>query len=269
MPEGPEIFLAAREVHDAVARENIRVQFLYPKAQPTDQKWPKQVRINRVYARSKAMLTEFDHGAVLYSHNQLYGQWVVHKKSEQLLSKQVRLIFETNQAKVVLYSATDFMWLLCGQEAQHPYIAKLGPDVLDASVTASEIARRLSVFPRRIVADALLSQHVVAGLGNYLRADILFVANVNPLLKIGALTQKQLQRVGQAAKTLTQRSVKNNGILRPMTHYLQALRQGFTFEQARFFAFDREGLPCWDCRSTILRVEQGGRGLFYCPSCQV
>jgi endonuclease VIII len=268
MPEGPEIFLAAREVHDAVAGQKIDVRFLYAKSQPTDLQWPKRVRIKRVYARSKAMLTEFDHGAVLYSHNQLYGQWVVHKKSEPLLAKQVRLVFETDQARVVLYSATDFMWLVRGQENRHPYIAKLGPDVLDASVTALEIANRLSAFPKRVVADALLSQQVVAGLGNYLRADILFVAKVNPLLKIGALSKKQLQRVAHAAKRLTQRSVKNNGVIRPVTQYRQAIRQGLDFEQARFFTFDREGSPCWVCRSTIIRAEQGGRGLFYCPTCQ-
>lgn len=268
MPEGPEIFLAAREVHDAVAGQNVKVQFLYPKSQPTQQQWPKRVQIHRVYARSKAMLTEFGHGAVLYSHNQLYGQWVVHKKSEPLLAKQVRIIFETDQAKVVLYSATDFMWLKRGQEHAHPYIAKLGPDVLEVTVTAAQIALRLSAFPKRVIADALLSQQVVAGLGNYLRADILFSAKVNPLLKIGALTQKQLQLIGRAAKQLTQRSVKNSGVVRPMSEYLQSLRQGLDYEQARFFAFDRESLPCWDCGNAIARVEQGGRGLFYCPCCQ-
>ena len=63
-------------------------------------------------------------------------------------------------------------------------IAKLGPEVLDGSVTASQIAQRLAAFPRRVIADALLDQHVIAGLGNYLRADILFVARVNPLRKM-------------------------------------------------------------------------------------
>jgi endonuclease VIII len=268
MPEGPEIFLAARKVHDAVAGQSVNVQFLYPKSQPIQQQWPKRVRISRVYARSKAMLTEFEHDVVLYSHNQLYGQWVVHKKSEPLLPKQVRLIFETDQAKVVLYSATDFKWLKRGHEKEHPYLAKLGPDVLEVSVTAAKVSQRLSEYPKRVIADALLNQQVVAGLGNYLRADILFTAKINPLLKIGALTEKQLKLVGQVAKQLTQRSVKNNGVVRPMSKYRHSLRQGLDYEQARFFAFDREGLPCWECGTTIARVEQGGRGLFYCPSCQ-
>jgi endonuclease VIII len=268
MPEGPEIFLAARQLHEALAGQSVSVRFLYPRTFPNPARWPKQVKVNRVYARSKAMLTEFKHGDVLYSHNQLYGQWVVHKKQEPLLEKQIRLIFETQKARAVLYSATDFAWLKIGHEDQHPYIANLGPEVLDPRVTATELADRLFLFPKRIIADALLSQQVVAGLGNYLRADILYEAKVNPLRKIGSLTKKELLRIAAAAKRLTKRSVQNNGVIRPMLQYQRALKKNLSYEQARFYTFDREGLPCWHCNTIITRIEQGGRGFFYCPSCQ-
>jgi endonuclease VIII len=268
MPEGPEIFLAAREVNEAIAKKAVKVQFLDPRASPKLSRWPKNVKINRVYARSKAMLTEFSHGDVLYSHNQLYGQWVVHRKAQPFLQKQIRLIFETQSARVVLYSATDFAWLKLGLEDEHPYLSKLGPEVLLPEVTAKQIVDRLRLFPKRVIADALLNQQVLAGLGNYLRADILFVAKVNPLLKIGQLTPKQLLSVGKAAKRLTLRSVKQIGVLRPMGDYRRAVDQGLGYEQARFFTFDRQGSPCWICNAAIARVEQGGRGLFYCPSCQ-
>ena len=89
------------------------------------------------------MLCEFANGIVLYSHNQLYGQWVVHGLAELLLPKQVRLIIRTSQHQAVLYSATDFAWLTAGQEHTHPYIAKLGPQVLDACVTARDIGQRI------------------------------------------------------------------------------------------------------------------------------
>lgn len=77
MPEGPEIFLAARAVH----------------------------------AYSKAMLTEFANVVVLSSHNQLYGEWVVHKAGEPLLAKQIRLVITTQYHQTVLYCAQIFCWL--------------------------------------------------------------------------------------------------------------------------------------------------------------
>jgi endonuclease VIII len=266
MPEGPEIFLASRAVNAAVAQQPIKLTLLHPALQPKARAL-RGVQIARVRARSKAMLTEFSNGLVLYSHNQLYGEWVVHKAGEALLKRQVRLVIHTAQHQVVLYSATDFAWLQAGAENAHPYIAKLGPEVLDAGVSAAHIAQRLAQFPRRVIADALLDQHVLAGLGNYLRADILFVARIDPLRKIGHLTAAELLRIAKACKLLTQRSVRRAGVTWPWAQYL-ATRSGLGYEASRFYAFDREGAPCWDCAVPIARTTQGGRGLFFCPQCQ-
>jgi endonuclease VIII len=267
MPEGPEIFLAARKVHEAVAEQPCTLKLSYPpliaKARSL-----RGVQIKRVHARSKAMLTEFANGVVLYSHNQLYGEWVVHEVGEPLLAKQVRLVITTTRHQAVLYSATDFAWLQAGKEELHPYIAKLGPEVLSEHVTAAQIAKRLAQFPRRLIADALLDQHVLAGLGNYLRADILLVAKINPLRKIASLSQAKLLRIAKASKTLTQRSIQRQGVVRPWAQYLAARKAGYEYEAARFYAFDREGAACWECATPIARMTQGGRGLFYCPSCQ-
>jgi endonuclease VIII len=267
MPEGPEIFLAARVVHEAVAQQPCTVKLLYP-AIASKSRSLRGVQIRRVHARSKAMLTEFANGAVLYSHNQLYGEWVVHAAGEPLLKKQVRLIITTAKHQAVLYSATDFAWLRAGDEEKHPYIGKLGPEVLSSEVTAAQISQRLAQFPRRIIADALLDQHVLAGLGNYLRADILLVAKINPLRKISSLTPQELLRIARASKTLTQRSVQRRGVVRPWSAYLAATKSGANYEAARFYAFDREGAPCWECSTPIARITQGARGLFFCPICQ-
>ncbi len=267
MPEGPEIFLAARAVHAAVAQQPSHLTLHYDKL-VSKQRSLRGVPITRVHARSKAMLTEFANGVVLYSHNQLYGEWVVHSLDEPLLAKQVRLVVRTARHQVVLYSATDFAWLRAGREHEHPYIAKLGPEVLDAQVSAAQIAQRLAQFPRRVIADALLDQHVLAGLGNYLRADILLVARVHPLRTIAALSAAELLRIAKACKTLTQRSVQRAGVVRPWAAYQASRRAGLGYEAARFYAFDREGAPCWGCGTPIVRTTQGGRGLFYCAVCQ-
>ena len=267
MPEGPEIFLAAQKVHEAVAEQPCTLKLSYPpliaKARSL-----RGVPIKRVHARSKAMLTEFANGVVLYSHNQLYGEWVVHQADEPLLNKQVRLIIATAKHQAVLYSATDFAWLRAGKEDEHPYIAKLGPEVLHAAVTAAQLANRLAQFPRRVIADALLDQHVIAGLGNYLRADILLVAKINPLRKIASLLPQELLRIARACKTLTQRSVQKAGVVRPWGKYQAAIKAGADYEAARFYAFDREGAPCWECAASIARITQGGRSLFFCQTCQ-
>ena len=267
MPEGPEIYRAARLVHDAVADQTIELKLLYPSLIARSRAL-KHATIKRVHVRSKAMLTEFSNGAVLYSHNQLYGEWRVHPLGQALLHKQQRLVITTAAHQVVLYSATDFAWLRAGQEEEHPYIAKLGPEVLAQGVTPAVLAKRLSGFARRNLATAMLDQGVLAGLGNYLRADILFVSRLSPQLRVGDLSSAQLHNLAQVIHQLTWRSVRRDGVLLPTVDYKKLRAQGDDYEAARFYAFDREGLPCRVCSTPIARTDLGGRGVFFCPSCQ-
>ena len=275
MPEGPEIFRAARALHQTVANQPIRLVLSYPKLR-SRAKALADVPIVRVSARSKAILTEFADGTVLYSHNQLYGEWRIHAPDEPLAARQVRLCIETADARAVLYSATDFAWLRVGEEDKHAYIAKLGPEVLSRDVSANMLATRLAEFPRRIVADALLDQNVIAGLGNYLRADILFVAGVDPRVRIAQLAPAALLKIASACKKLTARSVKQCGVVRPLAEYIAShqnkanhqARGGGAYEASRFYVYNREGRACWTCGTKIRRVTQGGRGLFFCAACQ-
>ena len=66
-----------------------------------------------------------------------------------------------------------------------------------------------------VLAEALLDQHVLAGLRNCLHADVLFVARVNPLFEIGSLSSADLSRIVKACKRLTQRRVERAGVTRP------------------------------------------------------
>ena len=267
MPEGPEIHRAAAALHQAVTAQPITLTLLHPVLKPR-QRALKNAHIVRVHARSKAMLTEFSNGDVLYSHNQLYGEWMLHTPTEPLRQRQVRLVIETAEQRAVLYSATDFAWLQAGREHLHPYIARLGPEVLAPGSTPALLAARLATFPRRRLADALLDQGVIAGLGNYLRADILWLARLSPWRRVGELSAAELRRLGAAIHRLTWRSVRHDGVLLPPADYRALRRAGHGYEAARFFAFDRENLPCRACATPIARTTLGGRGVFFCPTCQ-
>jgi len=148
MPEGPEIRRAAQAVHRGIAGQPVRMTLAHPALAPMERAL-RGASVESVSARSKAMLTRFSTGDVLYSHNQLYGEWVVDRPDEPLRTRAIRLVLETSAQRAVLYSATDFAWLRHGKEAVHPYIAKLGPEVLDDATTARDIAVRLAQFPRR------------------------------------------------------------------------------------------------------------------------
>ena len=267
MPEGPEIRRAAQAVHRGIAGQPLRMTLAHPALAPMTRAL-RGATVESVSARSKAMLTRFSTGDVLYSHNQLYGEWVVDRPDEPLRSRAIRLVLETSAQRAVLYSATDFAWLRHGEEAAHPYIAKLGPEVLDDATTVRDIAARLAQFPRRRISDALLDQQVLAGLGNYLRSEIAFVARLNPWRRLGELSDVERHRLAKAVHDITHRSFRTDGVCVPTALYRAQRQLGASFEAARFFVFDRAQQPCRECGATIERATLGGRKLFVCVACQ-
>ncbi|MEW5837108.1 MAG: DNA-formamidopyrimidine glycosylase family protein, partial [Pseudomonadota bacterium] len=77
MPEGPEIRRAADALAKAVAGEPlVRAWFALPALKRYEAKLAGR-RIEAITPHGKALLTRFDNGLTLYSHNQLYGVWRV------------------------------------------------------------------------------------------------------------------------------------------------------------------------------------------------
>ncbi|MBS1204234.1 MAG: endonuclease [Proteobacteria bacterium] len=170
MPEGPEIRRAADMLEAAVQGKTLTdVWFALP--QLTDFA-PALVgqRIEQIETRGKAMLTHFSGGLTLYSHNQLYGVWrVVNAGETPQTNRVLRVKLQTADKAILLYSASDIAMLTAEQLARHPFLQRLGPDVLNMTLTAEQVKERLLSprFRHRRFAGLLLDQAFLAGLGNF------------------------------------------------------------------------------------------------------
>ena len=79
MPEGPEIRRAADQVERAIARQPLtEIFFAFEHLKPYETKLVTQ-EIRGVETKGKGMLIRFAQGLNIYSHNQLYGQWMVRR----------------------------------------------------------------------------------------------------------------------------------------------------------------------------------------------
>lgn len=177
MPEGPEIRRAADSLEAAIKGKPLTdVWFAFPQLKPFEAQLVGQT-VTHIETRGKALLTHFSHNLTLYSHNQLYGVWRVVKANEQPQTTRVlRVRLQTADNAVLLYSASDIEMLTPEQLLTHPFLQRVGPDVLDMSLTPGEVKARL-VSPRfrnRQFSGLLLDQAFLAGLGNYLRVEILW-----------------------------------------------------------------------------------------------
>jgi endonuclease-8 len=271
LPEGPEIRRSADDIARALVGQPItRIEYRVPRL-ARKARALKGARVVRVASRGKALLIEFDNGVTHYSHNQLYGEWEVHEGTPDPDERRaVRVTIATPTHTAVLYSATQIELLPTADVERHPYIAALGPDVLDAATTPAVMRRQLEDrrFRGRSLGSLFLDQRFAAGLGNYLRSDILFVAGLRPGARPQDLDEEARTRLARAILDVSRRSYRNAGITNDLARARKAKRAGVPFERYRFLAYGREGDPCWVCGTTIVRRDEGGRGVFHCARCQ-
>jgi endonuclease-8 len=105
-------------------------------------------------------------------------------------------------------------------------------------------------------------------MGNYLRSELLFVAQVKPTSRPMDCTPEQLSALAQGALALARQSYATHGITNDLMLAQLLKDEGQTFQQYRHWVFGRDNQPCRVCGSPIAKETIGGRRLYYCPTCQ-
>jgi endonuclease-8 len=271
MPEGPEILRAADTVAAAIAgRTALRVWFGLPRLRRHAAALTGR-RVERVEARGKALLVHFASGTSVYTHNQLYGRWyVVKPERPPRTNRELRLAIHTREAWALLYSASEIEVMPRERLARHPYIAKLGVELLAPGTTLADVRAQFDAarFQRRTLAALLLDQGFLAGVGNYLRSEILYVARVRPEARLAALDTATRDRLAAAAFELTRQSYRTRGITNDLERAAALKADGLSFGRYRHHVFDRAGEPCWACGTKVVRHDVAGRAVFVCDRCQ-
>ncbi|HDS1150022.1 TPA: endonuclease VIII [Pluralibacter gergoviae] len=262
MPEGPEIRRAADSLEAAIkGRPLTGAWFAFDALKPFEAQLVGQT-VTAIETRGKALLTHFSGGLTLYSHNQLYGVWrVVDSGETPETTRTLRVRLETAEKAILLYSASEIAMLNANELAAHPFLNRVGPDVLDMSLTSEQVQARLLSprFRNRQFSGLLLDQAFLAGLGNYLRVEILWACELAPTRKASQLDEMQLARLSQALLAVPRLSYSTRG--RPD----EGQHHGALF---RFKVFHREGKQCERCGGIIDRMMMASRPFYWCPHCQ-
>ena len=271
MPEGPEIRQEADRIARAIKGKIAEdVWFAFPRLSGhADMLCGRQVA--GVESRGKALLTRFEGGWNVYSHNQLYGRWYVTARGrEPKTSRQLRFAVHTDKHSALLYSASDIEVLADEELDEHPFLKKLGPDILSSRVRPAAVRQRLrdARFAGRSLGALLLDQGFVCGLGNYLRSEILFVSNLVADQRPRDLDDAQVAALADAVVTITRRAYKLKGVTNDPDDNRRLQAEGVPRSQRRHFVFARAGKPCRLCGVTVEKRESAGRRLYWCKGCQ-
>ena len=145
-------------------------------------------------------------------------------------------------------------------------LAKLGPDPLvDNSAHAEE--RFVSVVRKKPTPIGLLlmDQHVVSGIGNVYRAEMLFRARLNPHTPGKHVPEEIVRGLWQDWGYLLKIGVKTGQMLTMDDLGPGARKKALAHRNDRHWVYHRTGLPCRVCGTNIVMEEFGGRKLYWCP----
>ena len=260
MPEGDVLFAAAAKLRDVLnGREIIRVSGSHPGVRPNGRRLQGHT-VSAVESIGKHLLVHFDHGWTVRTHLGMPGVWHVYRHGERWRRTpgKARLVLETEAHVAVCFSAPT---VEVGPTSRvRTSINHLGPDLMGEHVDWDEIGRRAERSDAPTVADLLLDQSVMAGIGNVFKSEVLFAERVHPDTPTGRLGADVVAALAHRGRRL----LLPNGQPRART------TTGERRPGRRTWVYGRAGRPCRRCGTAIRTATHGelDRITYWCPTCQ-
>lgn len=271
MPEGPEIHRASDELALVLQNQKVKqISFAFDELKSYQSRLRNKA-VTSVKAKGKAILISFSNGYTIYSHNQLYGRWMVQPVGEYPETKrQLRLEIQSNNHSALLYSASDIKVLNKKELSTHPYLNRLGLELLSPDVTEQQVFDRLTEkrFAKRCLMGLLQDQSVLAGMGNYLCCEVLHITKIHPKSRLLDLNKRQTRQLAKYCLKLTHQSYQTAGITNFLSRANKLKKQGSEFEDYRFYVYRRPGQDCYQCGEKIIKDNFCGKTGYICPTCQ-
>ena len=256
MPELPEVEAALEVLRTrARGRTIVRMRVLHPalrrRIKPAQLRALVGARIGRVERRGKHQLLHLDDGRIIHAHFRMNGDWMLAETGAEL-PRFARAVLDFDDGSALVFVDSRALGTIDVHPAGVELDLGLGPDAADPEWTAEQLAAALA--PRRgPIKPALLDQRLVAGLGNIYAAESLWRARISPFAPCNTLSGAEVSALRKAIDAVIVRATGSR----------------YTDDDTvALDVYDREGLPCRRCRTTIERVVQAGRSTYYCPHCQ-
>ncbi len=261
MSEGPNVVQWARALRQLVD-EPLEAVTLPPRYEQHEHSLV-GCHITAVGTHGKHLLVRLPEGRTLHCHGMIDGYWrVAAAGALQKAEGTIRVYLRTARHEAAFFNS-ELVELLTPEElAAHPRLTALGPDVMSATFDRDEAWRRLRAA-RCEIAEAIVDQTVVAGIGNIYKAEALFLAGIDPKRPSAEVLRDEVEALWDAVIPLMWREADG---IEPWSTLPPELSE--TGE--RHCVYGRSGKPCLRCGSRIRFIRQGRyrRATYYCPHCQ-
>lgn len=288
MPELPEVETIVRRLSETVPGRRVeRAEILRANVvKGTPRRFARALEgatVERVRRRAKFIAAELDDGRVWVTHLRMSGRYLVQPAGRRRngraaprvpdtagLPAYTRAVFTLDDGTRLLYidaRTLGGMELLSAADWE-ARSAALGPEPLEPGFTPEVLVARLATS-RQPVKPFLLDQTRIAGIGNIYAVEALWRAGVSPRRRARNVGPVRARRLHRAIVDVLEEALGRSGTSLGATYLDYADGDG---EPGGFYellnVYDREGLPCPRCGTSIRRIVQAQRSTYYCPGCQ-
>jgi endonuclease VIII len=219
-------------------------------------------------AHGKHLLLGFGPVGWIHVHLGLFGKYALGQAPAPAATGTVRLRLAADDGYADLRGPTACE-LITEPEKQALH-DRLGPDPLRPGTDSRPAWERVS-RSRTSIAQLLMDQKVVSGVGNVYRAEVLFRHGVDPYLPGRELDRARWDAIWADLVALMREGVRLNRIdtVRP-EHTPQAMGRPPRVDDhgGEVYVYRRAGQHCLVCGTPVRTADLGNRNLFWCPGCQ-
>jgi endonuclease-8 len=274
VPEGDTIFRTAHTLHRALAGQPVtQFETVLPHLSRVDVDSPVTGRIvEHVEARGKWLLIHFSGDLILLTHMLMSGSWHIYRPAERWQRARIhmRIVIHTERILAVAFNVQLAEFHSPTSLQHRDGLNTLGPSLLAPQFDDAAAIARLRSKPALEIGTALMTQSLLAGIGNVFKSEICFAASVHPFRLVRSLSDPELAALVATARKFLQSNVAD------LADDIRAMYNGFrrttgrSNPDERLWVYDRAGQPCRRCATPVDSYRQGpdARTTYWCPRCQ-
>lgn len=269
MPELPEVEVTRLSFADRIAGAHIRAITM---GKPL--RWPlgcdpvglQGRQVLGVRRRGKYLLVDLSAGLLLIhlgmSGSISFGPGLPlpgkHDHFDMLTSAGTLRLHDPRRFGAVVFSPHE------NDNAARKLLGRLGVEPLTDAFDAGSFHQALKV-KKTAIKQVLLAGEIVVGVGNIYASETLFLAGIRPTTRAMRLSKSRTALLHAAIRHVLAQAVAKGGST--LKDFSNAQGEAGHF-QLEAMVYDRAGLPCRVCGSSIKTLRQGQRSTFYCANCQ-
>lgn len=273
MPELPEVETIRLQLSQYIPGLKIEeIEVVQRKSFIGDEKQFKGVIIGKLKRLGKMIFIDTDCEADLVIHLKMTGQLIFQKSDfrnqisvNKLPNKYTRVIINfTEGSRLYFNDLRRFGWIKVMRLTElQEKLKKIGPDPLKIS---RDVFCQILLNSKNPVKLTLMDQEKLSGVGNIYANESLFLAKINPRLASNKINKAKANLLLNSLQKTLAKGIKWGGA--SDNNYLNAFGEKGEMQE-HFLVYGKEGEHCINkCGGKIIRIKQGGRSSFFCPTCQ-